>query len=143
MLQCQKAIFILFTSWNSSQCFINNYNVYNKIVNNVAYHVLIIHYYNVKFFFVNAIMLQFGIGIVVLNVHCPCTFFMVMMVFVNIKCCYNIAVGLVLKWCFKCLIECLASLGFNSIAGHPCLFFRKTVINGKPDIKLLVVFVDD
>ena len=32
---------------------------------------------------------------------------------------------------YKCLIECLTISGFNLVAGHSCLFVRKTVINGK------------
>ena len=45
--------------------------------------------------FIIAIMPRFGIGIVVLIFHGHCSLFIVI---VNVQCCYNIVVGLVLIW---------------------------------------------
>ena len=47
------------------------------------------------------------------------------------------------KLWYKCLIECLTTLGFVLVAGHPYLFIRKTFINGMQIIIVIAVFVDD
>ena len=49
---------------------------------------------------------------------------------------------LVCTW-YKCLYECLISLGFILVAGHPCLFIRVTSVDGKQIIIVMAVFVDD
>ncbi len=47
------------------------------------------------------------------------------------------------KMWYKCLYECLISLGFKLVAGHPCLFIRVTFVDGKQITIVMAVFVDD
>ena len=42
---------------------------------------------------------------------------------------------------YKCLVEFLKSVGFESVAGHPCLFIRQST--GAYRIIVIAVFVDD
>ncbi len=47
-----------------------------------------------------------------------------------------------LLW-YKCLHEVFIELGFQSVAGHPCLFIRITNVAGKSVIVVMGIFVDD
>ena len=47
------------------------------------------------------------------------------------------------KLWYKCLIECLTTLGFVLVAGHPYLFIRKTFVNGMQIIVVIAIFADD
>jgi hypothetical protein len=38
---------------------------------------------------------------------------------------------------------CVIDLGFKSVAGHPCLFIRITVVAGKIIVIVIGIFVDD
>ena len=47
------------------------------------------------------------------------------------------------KLWYNCLYQCVIELGFKSVAGHPCLFIRVTVVAGKTIIIMMGIFVDD
>jgi hypothetical protein len=47
------------------------------------------------------------------------------------------------KLWYKCLYAAIIELGFKSVAGHPCLFIRVTIIDGNTVITVIGVFVDD
>ena len=47
------------------------------------------------------------------------------------------------KLWYKCLYAVIIELGFKSVAGHPCLFIRITIIDGNTVITVIGVFVDD
>jgi hypothetical protein len=47
------------------------------------------------------------------------------------------------KLWYNCLYQCVIELGFKSVAGHPCLFIRVTVVAGKTIIIVIGIFVDD
>ncbi len=47
------------------------------------------------------------------------------------------------KLWYKCLYAVIIELVFKSIAGHPCLFIRVTIIDGNTVITVIGVFVDD
>ncbi len=44
---------------------------------------------------------------------------------------------------YKCLYAVIIELWFKSVAGHPCLFIRVTIIDGSTVITVIGVFVDD
>ena len=47
------------------------------------------------------------------------------------------------KLWYKCLYAVMIELWFKSVAGHPCLFLRVTIIDGNTVITVIGVFVDD
>ena len=48
-----------------------------------------------------------------------------------------------LKLWYKCLLDCLTNLGFESGSGHPCLFNLVEVVHWKEITIIIAVFVDD
>ena len=44
---------------------------------------------------------------------------------------------------YNCLYQFVIELGFKSVAGHPCLFIRITVVEGKECVIVIGIFVDD
>ena len=47
------------------------------------------------------------------------------------------------KLWYNCLYAFIIELGFKSVAGHPCLFIRMTVVDGATIIIVIGIFVDD
>ena len=47
------------------------------------------------------------------------------------------------KLWYNCLYQFVIELGFKSVAGHPCLFIRITVVEGKECVIVIGIFVDD
>jgi hypothetical protein len=47
------------------------------------------------------------------------------------------------KLWYNCLYQFIIELGFKSVAGHPCLFIRITIIEGRIIVIVIGVFVDD
>jgi hypothetical protein len=47
------------------------------------------------------------------------------------------------KLWYNCLYQCVIDLGFKSVAGHPCLFIRVTVVAGNLIVIVIGIFVDD
>ena len=47
------------------------------------------------------------------------------------------------KLWYRCLYRFIIELGFRSDAGHPCLFIRITIIEGRIIVIVIGVFVDD
>ena len=47
------------------------------------------------------------------------------------------------KWWYKCLYSFLIEIGFKSVAGHPCLLIRITIVAGDMHIVVIGIFVDD
>ena len=44
---------------------------------------------------------------------------------------------------YKLLSSFIIDEGFESVAGHPCLFIRRTMVDGKENVIVLALFVDD
>jgi hypothetical protein len=47
------------------------------------------------------------------------------------------------KLWYNCLYQFVIELGFKSVSGHPCLFIRITVVEGKVCVIVISIFVDD
>ncbi len=47
------------------------------------------------------------------------------------------------KLWYNCLYQFIIELGFKSVPGHPCLFIRITIIEGRIILIVIGVFVDD
>ena len=47
------------------------------------------------------------------------------------------------KLWYNCLYQFVIQLGFKSVAGHPCLFIRTTIVEGMIIIIVIGIFVDD
>ena len=47
------------------------------------------------------------------------------------------------KWWYKCLTDFLISIGFGSVAGHPCLFMFTCEVHGEIWVVVMGIFVDD
>jgi hypothetical protein len=47
------------------------------------------------------------------------------------------------KLWYNCLNAFIIELGFKSVAGHPCLFIRMTVVDGATIIIVIGILVDD
>jgi hypothetical protein len=47
------------------------------------------------------------------------------------------------KLWYNCLYQFVIELGFKSVAGHPCLFIRTTIVGGQIIIIVIGIFVDD
>jgi len=47
------------------------------------------------------------------------------------------------KLWYNCLYQFLVELGFTSVAGHPCLFIRITIVEGQNIVIVIGIFVDD
>jgi len=47
------------------------------------------------------------------------------------------------KLWYNCLYQFLIELGFTSVAGHPCLFIRITIVEGQNIVIVIGIFVDD
>ncbi len=44
---------------------------------------------------------------------------------------------------YNCLYAFIIELGFKSVAGHPCLLIRITVVDGITTIIVIGIFIDD
>ena len=60
----------------------------------IAYNIVLLHFYNVRFCFVIVTMWKGGFGILAFIVHCHCSMFILI---VKEQCCNNIVGGLVLR----------------------------------------------
>ena len=47
------------------------------------------------------------------------------------------------KLWYNCLFQFVFKLGFESVAGHPCLFIRATILQGRIIMIVIGIFVDD